>query len=137
MKEKYIVPTNTRLGHVHLKVADLDRSLGFYKDLLGLELTSTYGKQAAFLSADGYHHHIGLNTWHSTGSPPAPMKGVGLYHTAILYATRKELAKIYLRIKMAKYPMTGANDHGVSEALYLNKMNKLFLRLRRMFLHDF
>jgi catechol 2,3-dioxygenase len=120
MKEKYTVPANTRIGHVHLKVADLDRSLGFYKDLLGFELTSTYGKQAAFLSAGGYHHHIGLNTWHSAGSPPAPVKGVGLYHTAILYATRKELAEIYHRIRMAKYPMTGASDHGVSQALYLN-----------------
>jgi len=120
MKENYTVPANTRIGHVHLKVADLDRSLGFYKDLLGFELTATYGKQAAFLSAGGYHHHIGLNTWHSAGSPPAPVKGVGLYHTAILYPTRRELAKIYHRIRMAKYPMTGASDHGVSEALYLN-----------------
>ncbi len=120
MKEKYTVPSTTKIGHVHLKVADLDKSLGFYKDLLGFEVTSTYGKQAAFLSAGGYHHHIGLNTWHSAGSLPAPEKGVGLYHTAILYATRKELARIYHRIRMAKYPMTGASDHGVSQALYLN-----------------
>ncbi|AWG22871.1 glyoxalase [Flavobacterium faecale] len=120
MKEKYTIPKNTRIGHVHLKVADLDRSLSFYKDLLGFELTSTYGKQAAFLSAGGYHHHIGLNTWHSAGLPPAPVKGVGLYHTAILYPTRKEIDKIYHRIRIANYPMTGASDHGVSQALYLN-----------------
>lgn len=120
MKEKYTIPPTTRIGHVHLKVADLDRALGFYRDLLGFELMTTFGQQAAFLSAGGYHHYIGLNTWHSAGSTPAPMTGVGLYHTAILYPNRKELAAIYHRISMANYPLTGASDHGVSEALYLN-----------------
>lgn len=120
MENKYTVPANTRIGHIHLKVADLDRSLGFYRDLLGFELSATYGNQAAFLSAGGYHHHIGLNTWHSEGSPPAPVKSVGLYHTAILYDTRKELATIYDRTRRANYPLTGASDHGVSEALYLD-----------------
>src|SRR5680860_26827 len=120
MKDKYIVPANTRIGHVHLKVADLDRSLRFYSDLLGFEVSATYGNQAAFLSPGGYHHHIGLNTWHSEGSPPAHVNSVGLYHTAILYATRKELATIYDRLREANYPLTSASDHGVSEALYLN-----------------
>ncbi|RYY43744.1 MAG: glyoxalase, partial [Chitinophagaceae bacterium] len=106
--------------HVHLKVADLERSLSFYRDLLGFELTTMYGKQAAFISAGGYHHHIGLNTWHSEGMPPAAEHSVGLYHTAILYPERKDLAQIFVRIRAAGYPFTGASDHGVSEALYLN-----------------
>ncbi len=116
----YNVPAQTRIGHVHLKVADLERSLKFYRDLLGFEVTTMYGNQAAFISAGGYHHHIGLNTWHSKGAPPAPVEGVGLYHTAIVYPTRKDLAAIFQRLRQAKYPMTGASDHGVSEALYLN-----------------
>jgi catechol 2,3-dioxygenase len=119
-KREYIVPAQTRIGHVHLKVSDLDRSLGFYCDLLGFELTTMYGDHAAFISAGGYHHHIGLNTWHSKGAPPSPVAGVGLYHTAIVYPTRKDLALIYDRLRRARYPMTGAGDHGVSEALYLN-----------------
>ena len=118
--EKYIVPVETRIGHVHLKVADLKRSLEFYCDLLGFEITTMYGTQAAFISAGGYHHHIGLNTWHSKGMPPAPVNAAGLYHVAILYPTRKDLAVIYDRLRRQYYPLTGASDHGVSEALYLN-----------------
>ncbi|MDB5228212.1 MAG: glyoxalase [Bacteroidota bacterium] len=120
MDKNYIVPAKTHIGHVHLKVSDLERSLGFYRDLLGFEVTTMYGDQAAFLSAGGYHHHIGLNTWHSKGAPPAPENAVGLYHTAIVYPTRKDLAIIFDRLRRAYYPMTGAADHGVSEALYLN-----------------
>jgi catechol 2,3-dioxygenase len=120
MSGNYAVPAQTRIGHVHLKVADLKRALGFYHDLLGFEVTMMYGSQAAFISAGGYHHHIGLNTWHSKGSPPATKAGVGLYHTAILYPTRKDLATIYDRLRRSDYPLTGASDHGVSEALYLD-----------------
>ena len=119
MEAKYIVPAQTHIGHVHLKVSDLERSLGFYRDLLGFEVTTMYGTQAAFLSAGGYHHHIGLNTWHSKGEPPAPENAPGLYHTAIVYPTRKDLAIIFDRLSKANYPLTGAADHGVSEALYL------------------
>ncbi|HZH69394.1 MAG TPA: VOC family protein [Flavobacteriaceae bacterium] len=119
MKE-YTIPAQTCIGHVHLKVADLTRALEFYRDLLSFELTTLYGNQAAFISAGGYHHHIGLNTWHSKNAPPAPKEGVGLYHTAILYPTRKDLAIIYDRLRRAYYPLTGASDHGVSEALYLD-----------------
>jgi catechol 2,3-dioxygenase len=118
--EPYRIPAQTQIGHVHLKVADLKRSLQFYQDLLGFEITLMYGNQAAFISAGGYHHHIGLNTWHSKDAPPASKEGVGLYHTAILYPTRKDLALIYNRLRKANYPLTGASDHGVSEALYLN-----------------
>lgn len=92
----------------------------FYRDLLGFEVTMLYGSQAAFISAGGCHHHIGLNTWNSKGAPPAPKFGVGLYHTAIVYPTRKDLALIFDRLRRADYPFTGASDHGVSEALYLN-----------------
>jgi catechol 2,3-dioxygenase len=105
---------------VHLKVSNIERSLAFYKGLLGFEITTTYGDQAVFISAGGYHHHIGLNTWHSKDAPPAAKEGVGLYHTAILYPTRRDLATIYERLKTGNYPLTGASDHGVSEALYLN-----------------
>jgi len=118
--ENYKIPAQTRIGHVHLKVADLNKSLEFYRDLLGFEVTTMYGDQAAFISAGGYHHHIGLNTWHSKGLPPAPVNSVGLYHTAVVYPTRKDLAAIFERLRLAQYPMTGASDHGVSEALYLN-----------------
>jgi catechol 2,3-dioxygenase len=120
MDNKYIIPAQTRIGHVHLKVSDIQKSLDFYCGLLGFELIAMYGKDAAFISAGGYHHHIGLNTWQSKGAPPAPEYGVGLYHTAILYPTRKDLAVIFDRLYKAKYPFTGASDHGVSEALYLN-----------------
>ena len=108
-----------RIGHVHLKVADLERALGFYRDVLGFELTQRYGPGAAFLSAGGYHHHIGLNTWESRGgSPPAP-DTTGLYHLAILYPTRAELADALRRVLEAGIALDGAADHGVSEALYL------------------
>lgn len=117
----YQIPAQTRIGHVHLKVSDLQRSLDFYCGLLGFELMMKYGAQAAFISAGGYHHHIGLNTWHSLGSGPAPEKFPGLYHTAILYPERKDLAAIFKRLIDAKYQhVTGASDHGVSEAIYLN-----------------
>ena len=116
----YTIPAQTRIGHVHLKVADLDRALKFYRDLLGFELVTMYGTDAAFISAGGYHHHIGLNTWYSKGAQPAPVRSAGLFHTAILYPTRKDLAVIYKRLIDAGYPLTGASDHGVSEALYLN-----------------
>lgn len=119
-ENNYIAPALARIGHVHLKVSDLDRSLAFYRDLLGFDLTMMYGDQAAFLSAGGYHHHIGLNTWHSKNSPRAEDHAVGLYHTAFLYPTRKDLAVIFDRIRRADYPLTGASDHGVSEALYLD-----------------
>jgi catechol 2,3-dioxygenase len=116
----YTVPAQTRIGHVHLKVSDIERSLQFYCNLLGFEVMQRYGDSAVFISAGGYHHHIGLNTWHSKGAGPAPVNGVGLYHTAIVYPTRKDLAKILQRLIDANYPLTGASDHGVSEAIYLN-----------------
>lgn len=120
MEEKYTIPALTRIGHVHLKVSNLEKALEFYRDLLGFELTMLYGDQAAFISAGGYHHHIGLNTWHSKDAPPATPYGVGLYHTAIVYPTRRDLAAIYDRLRMVHYPLSGASDHGVSEALYLD-----------------
>jgi catechol 2,3-dioxygenase len=120
MSEPYKVPGNTRIGHVHLKVADLKRSMAFYCDLLGFEVTTMYGTEAAFISAGGYHHHIGLNTWYSKNGPPAPLHSAGLFHTAILYPTRKDLAFIYKRLTDAGQAFTGFADHGVSEALYLN-----------------
>ena len=116
----YTVPAQTRIGHVHLKVSDIERSLAFYHELLGFEIIQRYGSQAVFISAGGYHHHIGLNTWHSKGAGPAPVNVPGLFHTAILYPTRKDLAVILKRLLEAKYPLTGASDHGVSEALYLD-----------------
>jgi catechol 2,3-dioxygenase len=108
-----------RIGHVHLKVADVDRALAFYCGVLGFELTQRIGPQAAFISAGGYHHHIGLNTWESHGGPPPPQGTTGLYHLAILYPTRAELADALRRLVEAKIPLEGASDHGVSEALYL------------------
>ena len=109
----------TRIGHVHLKVADLDRALGFYCGVLGFELMQRYGEQAAFVSAGGYHHHIGLNTWESLGGSPPPAGSTGLFHTAILYPTRAALADALRRLIEAGVPLDGASDHGVSEALYL------------------
>ena len=108
-----------RIGHVHLKVSDLERSLAFYHDVLGFEITQRYGREAAFLSAGGYHHHIGLNTWESAGGQPPPPGATGLYHVAILYPTRSELADALRRLVKAKVPLEGASDHGVSEAIYL------------------
>jgi catechol 2,3-dioxygenase len=116
----YVVPSGTRIGHVHLKVANIDRSLKFYRDLLGFEVQQYYGDSAVFISAGGYHHHIGLNTWHSRNAGPAPVHTAGLYHVAILYPSRKDLAIILKRLLDAQYPLTGASDHGVSEAIYLN-----------------
>ncbi len=110
----------TRIGHIHLKVADLDRALKFYCGILGFELVQRYGAQAAFISAGGYHHHIGLNTWQSRGGSAPPHGTTGLFHTAILYPNRRELADALRRLVEARYPLSGASDHGVSEALYLD-----------------
>lgn len=120
----YTIPKDTKIGHVHLKVGDLQPSLDFYCGLLGFEVMTTYGKEAAFISAGGYHHHIGLNVWFSKNAPPAPRNSAGLFHTAILYPTRKDLATILQRLRQANYPLTGASDHGVSEALYLDDPDK-------------
>lgn len=119
-KMDYKIPGATRIGHVHLKVADIERALQFYRDLLGFEVTQWYGSSAVFISAGGYHHHIGLNTWHSKGAGPAPVNSAGLFHTAILYPTKKDLAIATKRLTEANYPLTGASDHGVSLAIYLN-----------------
>ncbi|RXK55152.1 glyoxalase [Oleiharenicola lentus] len=108
-----------RIGHVHLKVADLPRALDFYCGVLGFQLTQRYGPQAAFISAGGYHHHIGLNTWESLGGRPPARGTTGLFHTAILYPTRADLADALRRLMAAGLPLDGASDHGVSEALYL------------------
>ena len=116
----YVLPSETRIGHTHLKVSDIERALEFYRDLLGFQVMQYYGNDAVFVSAGGYHHHIGLNTWYSKNAPPAPVRSAGLFHVAILYPTRKDLAVIFKRLLEAKYPLTGASDHGVSEALYLN-----------------
>ena len=113
------VAPGTRIGHVHLKVADLDRAIGFYAGVLGFALQQKFGDQAAFLSAGGYHHHIGLNTWESLGGTPPPAGHTGLYHTAILYPTRADLADALRRLVAAGIALDGASDHGVSEALYL------------------
>jgi len=113
------VAAGARIGHVHLKVADLDRAIAFYSGVLGFELQQKYGDQAAFLSAGGYHHHIGLNTWESLGGTPPPPGHTGLYHTAILYPTRADLADALRRLVAADIALDGASDHGVSEALYL------------------
>lgn len=118
--EKYTAPTQTKVGHIHLKVSDLDKALAFYHDLLGFEITQRYGKEAVFLSAGGYHHHIGLNTWHSKNAPKVSPDGVGMYHVAFLYPTRKDLALIFKRLTDNQYPIVGTADHGVSEAIYLN-----------------
>lgn len=114
------LPPETRVGHVHLKVADLDRAIAFYSGVLGFDVVARYGTQAAFLSAGGYHHHIGLNTWESLGGTPPPPGHTGLYHTAFLFPDRKSLANALKRLVEVGYPLTGASDHGVSEALYLD-----------------
>jgi catechol 2,3-dioxygenase len=116
----YTIPAHTHIGHIHLKVADLERALSFYRDLLGFEEMQRYGNDAVFISAGGYHHHIGLNTWYSKNAPPAPTNSAGLFHTAIVYPTRKDLAIAFKRLIDAKYPTTGFADHGVSEAIYLD-----------------
>ncbi|MEJ7838141.1 MAG: VOC family protein [Thermomicrobiales bacterium] len=117
---KFVIPATTRIGHVHLKVADIDRSLAFYHGVLGFEVVLRFGSQAAFISAGGYHHHIGLNTWESKGGSPPPPGTTGLYHVAIMYSKREELAQALRRLLEYNIPLGGASDHGVSEALYLN-----------------
>jgi catechol 2,3-dioxygenase len=121
----------TRIGHVHLKVADLERALGFYCGVLGFELMQRYGDQAAFISAGGYHHHIGLNTWESKGGSPPPPGTTGLFHTAILYPTRAALADALHRVLQAGISLDGASDHGVSEALYLRDPDENGVELYR------
>jgi catechol 2,3-dioxygenase len=113
------IDSRTRIGHVHLKVSDLERAIAFYRDVLGFELMQRYGSGGAFLSAGGYHHHIGLNTWESAGGQPPPTGSTGLFHLAILYPTRAALADALRRLQHAGIPLEGASDHGVSEALYL------------------
>jgi catechol 2,3-dioxygenase len=116
---QHIPQTTPSVGHVHLQVSDLERSIAFYRDLLGFDLTQRYGDQAAFLGAGGYHHHIGLNTWHSKGAGPAPKGHTGLYHAAFLYPDRRALATTVKRVVQAGCALDGAADHGVSEAVYL------------------
>lgn len=124
-----IIDAQVKIGHVHLKVSDLDRSLQFYCGVLGFELIQKMGKSAAFISAGGYHHHIGLNTWESLGGKPPPTGSTGLYHLAILYPTRATLANALRRLQTANIPLTGASDHGVSEALYLEDPDRNGLEL--------
>ena len=125
------IDPGVRIGHVHLKVADLERSLAFYCGVLGFQVMQRLGDQAAFISAGGYHHHIGLNTWESLGGPPPPNGTTGLYHAAILYPTRAALADALHRLKEAGVPLDGAADHGVSEALYLRDPDQNGLELYR------
>ncbi len=113
------VSPGTQIGHIHLKVANIERALGFYREVLGFEVTQWYGDDAVFLSAGGYHHHIGLNTWMSRNASPAPTHSAGLFHLAILYPQRRDLALAFKWLLEAEYPIDGASDHGVSEALYL------------------
>lgn len=120
-----------RIGHVHLKVADLERAIGFYRDVLGFQITQRYGRQAAFLSAGGYHHHIGLNTWESAGAKPPPVGTTGLYHMAILYPDRLALAEALRRVLAAGVEIDGASDHGVSEAIYLRDPDQNGVELYR------
>src|SRR6059058_4655015 len=119
------------IGHVHLKVSDLDRAIAFYRDVLGFEVQHRYGDQAAFLSAGGYHHHIGLNTWESLGGSPPPRGSTGLFHVAILYPDRARLGDALRRLLAAKIPLEGASDHGVSEALYLRDPDENGVELYR------
>ena len=125
------IADGVRIGHVHLKVADLERALSFYCDVLGFELIQRYGSQAAFLSAGGYHHHIGLNTWESKGGQPPPPGTTGLFHTAIVYPTRAALADALHRVLAAGIQLDGASDHGVSEALYLRDPDQNGVELYR------
>lgn len=115
----FTAPAGTSIGHVHLKVADLDRAIAFYRDILGMQVMQRYGPGAAFLSAGGYHHHIGLNTWESKGGKPPAPGTTGLYHTAILFPSRQALAQALKSVVGAGWPLDGAADHGVSEAIYL------------------
>jgi len=118
-KQTSSIDARVRIGHIHLKVADLERSLKFYRDVLGFEVTQRMGSRAAFLSAGGYHHHIGLNTWESAGGSPPPSGSTGLYHIAILYPTRAALSDALRRVLRAGIQVDGASDHGVSDAIYL------------------
>ncbi|MEA2432618.1 MAG: catechol 2,3-dioxygenase [Actinomycetota bacterium] len=127
----YKAPDGTSIGHVHLKVSDLDRAESFYRDVLGFEVTARYGTEASFMSAGGYHHHIGLNTWHSKGAPPAPVRSAGLFHLAILYPTRKDLANAVKRVVDQGYALDGAADHDVSEAIYLHDPDNNGIELYR------
>ncbi len=127
----HAIDPQVKIGHVHLKVADLERSLGFYRDVLGFEITTRYGAQAVFLSAGGYHHHIGLNTWESLGGSPPPAGATGLYHVAILYPTRALLADAVRRVLAAGIELDGAADHGVSEAIYLRDPDQNGVELYR------
>lgn len=115
----YSAPAGTCVGHVHLKVSDLDRAIAFYRDVLGFEVQQRYGDAAAFLGAGGYHHHIGLNTWHSRGGPQPSARATGLYHSAFLYPDRKALGTVLRQVIEAGIPIDGSADHGVSEAVYL------------------
>lgn len=125
------VHPEVRIGHVHLKVADLERALGFYRDVLGFNLVQRYGSQAAFVSAGGYHHHIGLNTWESRGGSPPPARSTGLFHVAILYPDREQLADAVYRVIRAGIQLDGASDHGVSEAVYLRDPDQNGIELYR------
>jgi catechol 2,3-dioxygenase len=116
----YTIPAGVKIGHVHLKVSDLDRAEAFYRDVLGFEVQQHFDSSAAFLSAGGYHHHIGLNIWQSRGGPPPAPGTTGLFHLAILYPTRADLATAVKRVLEQGVPLTGASDHGVSEAIYLH-----------------
>lgn len=125
------IAPGTRVGHVHLKVADLERAIAFYSGVLGFQVTQRYGAQAAFLSAGGYHHHIGLNTWDSAGGTPPPPGHTGLYHTAFLFPDRTTLAQALHRVRAAGIPLDGAADHGVSEAIYLRDPDQNGVELYR------
>ena len=115
----YTIDPGTQIGHVHLKVSDIEKAEAWYRDVLGFEVTTRYGSEASFMSAGGYHHHIGLNTWHSRGGSPPPVNTTGLYHVAILYPSRSALAEALKRVLESGWPVDGASDHGVSEAIYL------------------
>ena len=130
-KDFHGLDPRVRIGHVHLKVSDLERSLAFYCGVLGFELMQRWGKKAAFISAGGYHHHIGLNTWESLGGSPAPPGSTGLFHVAIAYPDRATLGDALRRLLAAKIPLDGASDHGVSEALYLRDPDDNGLELYR------
>ncbi len=119
----------TQIGHIHLTVADLERSLAFYRDILGFQVTTKYGESAVFLSAGGYHHHIGLNTWAGKGVTPPPQGHSGLFHFAILLPSRQELARVVKRLADANYPISGSADHAVSEAIYLNDPDSIGIEL--------
>lgn len=127
--EAQSIHPETRIGHVHLKVSDLERSIWFYTELLGFKVTSRYGEEAVFLSAGGYHHHIGLNTWESRGGPLAPAFSTGLYHFAVLLPDRTELARALRRLLENRWPVDGASDHGVSESIYLRDPDGIGIEL--------